>query len=70
MVTPRAEYTCFGANYGKNAAELPSPAAEEVSNPLRDPGQTPSCALGRLRKQPMGGANCGLNRTIPSDKGG
>jgi hypothetical protein len=54
MATPRAECTCFGANYGKNAAELPSPAAEEVSNPLRDPAQTPSCALGRLRKQPMG----------------
>jgi hypothetical protein len=37
MATPRAEYTCFGANQGKNAAELPSPAAKEVSNPLRDP---------------------------------
>jgi hypothetical protein len=37
MAIPRAELTCSGANQGKNAAELPSPAAKEVLNPLRDP---------------------------------
>jgi hypothetical protein len=37
MVTPDADCTWFGANQGKNAAELPKPAAKEVSNPLRDP---------------------------------